>query len=86
MTVQIGPPHPSVETGRSYVLTAIQVETAPSFAGDLGDVSSPQLQSVSGVTFVSIISGVKGQATIHDQGNAHWSCSKAPQVRRGPRW
>ena len=42
VTVQVDP-NPLVETGQSYVVATIQVETSPSFAGDSVDISSSQL-------------------------------------------
>jgi hypothetical protein len=42
ITVQIDP-NPLVETGQSYVIAVIQVETSPSFAGDPITISSSQL-------------------------------------------
>jgi hypothetical protein len=42
LTVQIDP-DPLVETGQSYVVATIQVETSPSFAGDAVNIDSSQL-------------------------------------------
>jgi hypothetical protein len=42
ITVQIDP-NPLVETGQSYVVATIQVETSPAFAGDSVNISSSQL-------------------------------------------
>src|ERR1700683_1463154 len=47
ITVQIDP-NPLVETGQSYVVATIQVETSPGFAGDTVDVSSSQLEAACG--------------------------------------
>jgi hypothetical protein len=41
ITVQIDP-NPAVETGSSFVLVVVQVETSPSFAGDAVDLISTQ--------------------------------------------
>jgi hypothetical protein len=42
ITVQVDP-NPLVEVGQSFVPATIQVETSPSFAGDLVNISSSQL-------------------------------------------
>ena len=42
MTVQVDP-NPLVETGASGVTAVVQVETSPSFAGDVVNISSSQL-------------------------------------------
>jgi len=47
MTVQVDP-NPLVETGTSDIDATIQVETSPSFAGDLVNIDSSQLQSSCG--------------------------------------
>jgi hypothetical protein len=47
ITVQIDP-NPLVETGESFVLATIQVETSPSFAGDAVNISSSQLAAACG--------------------------------------
>jgi hypothetical protein len=44
ITVQIDP-NPLVETGQSYAVATIQVETSPAFAGDSVNITSPQLTS-----------------------------------------
>jgi hypothetical protein len=41
MTIQIDP-NPLVETLQSYVLAIVQVETSPSYAGDIVEIQSPQ--------------------------------------------
>jgi len=47
ITVQIDP-NPLVETGTSDIDATIQVETSPSFAGDLVNIDSSQLQAACG--------------------------------------
>jgi hypothetical protein len=42
ITVQVDP-NPVVETGQSYVLAIVQVETSPAYAGDPVEIESPQL-------------------------------------------
>ena len=42
ITVQVDP-NPLVETGQSYVVATVQVETSPSFAGDNVNIASTQL-------------------------------------------
>ena len=44
ITVTVGP-NPLVETGQSEIHAVVQVETSPSFAGDLVNIDSSQLQS-----------------------------------------
>jgi hypothetical protein len=44
ITVQVDP-NPLVETGQSYVVATIQVETSPSFAGDAVNIDSSQLSA-----------------------------------------
>jgi hypothetical protein len=71
MTVQIDP-NPLVETGQSYVLAIVQVETSPSFAGDPVEISSSQLQSAcaGGAGFVGFDGGGPTETvTLDDDGN-----------------
>jgi hypothetical protein len=52
-------PNPLVETGQSEIHAVIQVETLPSFAGDLVSIGSSQLvASCAAVSFESIATGV----------------------------
>jgi hypothetical protein len=44
MTIQVDP-NPVVETSSSAVVVVVQIETSPSFAGDLVDITSTQLQA-----------------------------------------
>ena len=76
ITVQIDP-NPLVETGESNVQASIQVETSPSFAGDLVSISSSQLAaSCDGTIFYDSFQpgAVYGPNTIEvvldDDGNA----------------
>lgn len=76
MTVQVDP-NPLVETGASDVLTVVQVETSPIFAGDIVTVSSPQMSTACQATFFSIASPLgifdqngSIQLTLDDEGNA----------------
>lgn len=52
-------PNPLVETGQSEIKAIIQVETSPSFAGDLVDISSSQLLAscMGGVQYESLQGG-----------------------------
>jgi hypothetical protein len=52
MTVQIDP-NPVVETGQSDLNVVVQVETSPSYAGDVVEISSSQLFATCGVVFLS---------------------------------
>jgi hypothetical protein len=71
-------PNPLVETGQSIVGAVIQVETSPSFAGDLVAIDSSQLQSAceGAVFFYSLASGTYTgfvnniQVALDDDGNA----------------
>jgi len=71
ITVQVDP-NPLVETGQSYVLATVQVETSPSFAGDPVDISSSQLQSacLGGAGFFGYTTGATATAILDDDGNA----------------
>ena len=87
ITVQIDP-NPLVETGQSYVLGIVQVETSPSFAGDTVDISSSQLQSacLEGAYFAGIVAGgPTATVTLDDDGNATvyfygYDCAPGPSV------
>src|SRR5580658_7432634 len=86
ITVQVDP-NPLVETGQSYVLAIVQVETSPSFAGDPVDISSSQLQSacLGGAGFVGFNAGPTVTATLDDDGNATvylygLGCAPGPNV------
>jgi len=72
ITIQIDP-NPLVETGTSNVVATVQVETAPSFAGDLVHIDSSQLEaSCETVTFTSIQPAAFDdiQVVLDDDGNA----------------
>jgi len=87
IAVQIDP-NPLVETGQSYVLGIVQVETSPSFAGDTVDISSSQLQSacLEGAYFAGIVAGgPTATVTLDDDGNATvyfygYDCAPGPSV------
>jgi hypothetical protein len=77
ITVQIDP-NPLVETGQSLIGAVIQVETSPSFAGDLVNIDSSQLQSACGGA-IFLYSNASGpltgfvnniQVALDDDGNA----------------
>jgi len=67
MTVTASP-NPLVETGQSEVYAVLQVETSPSFAGDLVDISSTQLQASCHGTiyFTSVATGLGIQDVVPD--------------------
>jgi hypothetical protein len=88
ITVQIDP-NPLVETGSSDVAAVIQVETSPSFAGDLVNVSSSQLQAACGGIIGFLNNNVAGtdnvQITLDNGGNATvvvtgTDCAPGPSV------
>jgi len=58
ITVQVDP-NPLVETGESFVLATIQVETSPAFAGDAVNIDSSQLAAVcdGGMGFADLQNG-----------------------------
>jgi hypothetical protein len=70
-------PNPLVETGQSEIHSIIQVETLPSFAGDVVSISSSQLEaSCAAVYYTSIEDGFNAPvfdeitAVLDDDGNA----------------
>jgi len=58
ITVQVSP-NPLVETGQSEVHAVVEVETNPSFAGDMVNIDSSQLMAscLGGITFENLQSG-----------------------------
>ena len=88
ITVQIDP-NPLVETGSSDVAAVIQVETSPSFSGDLVNISSSQLQAACGGAIGFLNNNVAGtdnvQVTLDNDGNATvvvsgTDCAPGPSV------
>jgi hypothetical protein len=76
ITVQVDP-NPLVETGESDVVATVQVETSPSFAGDVVSISSSQLfaacQGNMGFGTSGLLSGVGPgdiEVSLDDDGNA----------------
>ncbi len=75
ITVQVDP-NPLVETGQSFVVATIQVETSPAFAGDHVNIDSSQLSSACNneVYYISLSSTPGGendiQVPLDDDGNA----------------
>jgi hypothetical protein len=73
ITVQIDPT-PLVETYQSDIIATVQVETSPSYAGDLVDISSSQLTASCVAVEFNSIAGVSGvtnaSVTLDDDGNA----------------
>jgi hypothetical protein len=69
-TVQVDP-DPLIETGQSGIVATVQVETSPSFAGDMVTVSSPQLAAscATPLDFISI-QNLADSAILDDDGNA----------------
>jgi len=66
-------PNPLVETGPSVVMTVVQVETSPSYAGDLVNVSSQQLAASCGTVFFIAFRGNFEEnviLTLDNDGNA----------------
>ena len=66
-------PNPLVETGPSLVMTVVQVETSPSFAGDSVLVSSSQLSAACGVLYFVAFRGNFQEnviLTLDNDGNA----------------
>jgi hypothetical protein len=84
-------PNPLVETGQSEVHAVVQVEACAGFAGDLVNISSPQLTAscAGGITFATLQPGVHTtnsiQVFLDDDGNATVSldgidCAPGPSV------
>ena len=77
ITVTVAP-NPLVETGQSEVHAIIQVETLPSFAGDVVSISSSQLvSSCVNVFYTSIANGFDASLE-SDQITGSWTTTATP--------